>query len=78
MKNVPPPLNPAVLGALVPLPLGAPLEDVERFWLLSTLAALNGNRTRTAKQLGIALRTVRNKINQYANEGLAIPPAARR
>jgi farnesyl diphosphate synthase len=53
------------------------LPELERFWLLSTLSALKGNRTHSAEQLDIALRTVRNKINEYKAEGFAIPASQR-
>ena len=66
MKGVP-------LGALVALPLGLSLPELERFWLLSTLAALDGNRTHCSQQLDIALRTVRNKINEYRAQGFEVP-----
>jgi len=69
------PLRDAPLGTLVALPLGLSLPELERFWLLSTLAALEGNRTHCASQLDIALRTVRNKINEYRADGFDIPPS---
>ncbi|WP_243304845.1 sigma-54-dependent transcriptional regulator [Geothrix oryzisoli] len=65
------------LGTPVVLPLGLSLPELERFWLLSTLSALKGNRTHCAAQLDIALRTVRNKINEYKADGFAIPPSQR-
>lgn len=71
----PSPLRDAALGATVTLPLGLGLPELERFWLLSTLSALDGNRTRTAEQLGVALRTVRNKLRAYRKEGFEIPEA---
>ena len=67
------PLENVMLGTPVTLPLGLPLPDMERFWLLSTLSAVDGNRTRCAQQLNIALRTVRNKINEYREQGYKIP-----
>jgi DNA-binding NtrC family response regulator len=67
------PLVNAMLDTPVTLPLGLPLPDLERFWLLSTLAAVGGNRTHCAQQLNIALRTVRNKINEYKEQGYTIP-----
>ena len=70
------PLVGAPLGTLVSLPLGLSLPELERFWLLSTLSALDGNRTHCAQQLGIALRTVRNKINEYRAEGFQIPSSS--
>lgn len=71
------PLKNAPLGAMVALPLGLSLPELERFWLLSTLAALDGNRTHCAQQLDIALRTVRNKINEYRAQGFEIPESQR-
>ncbi|HLO67390.1 MAG TPA: helix-turn-helix domain-containing protein, partial [Holophaga sp.] len=67
------PLRGVPLGTLVALPLGIPLPDLERFWLLSTLSALEGNRTHCSQKLDIALRTVRNKINEYREAGFEIP-----
>jgi len=67
------PLQSAPLGTLVALPLGLSLPELERFWLLSTLAALEGNRTHCSQKLDIALRTVRNKINEYRAAGFEIP-----
>jgi two-component system response regulator FlrC len=67
------PLQGVPLGTLVALPLGMSLPDLERFWLLSTLSALEGNRTHCSQKLDIALRTVRNKINEYKVDGFEIP-----
>ncbi len=71
------PLVGVPMGTSVVLPLGLSLPELERFWLLSTLSALKGNRTHCAEQLDIALRTVRNKINEYKADGFAIPPSVR-
>ena len=71
------PLLGVPMGTPVVLPLGLSLPELERFWLLSTLSALKGNRTHCAEQLDIALRTVRNKINEYKADGFAIPPSQR-
>jgi two-component system response regulator FlrC len=67
------PLQEVPLGTLVALPLGLSLPELERFWLLSTLSALEGNRTHCSQKLDIALRTVRNKINEYRAAGFSIP-----
>ena len=71
------PVTNAPLGTPVALPLGLALPELERYWLLSTLAAVDGNRTRCAQLLGVALRTVRNKLNEYRAQGFIIPPAGR-
>ena len=49
------------------------LRDMERELILRRLDLTNGNRTRAAEMLGISVRTLRNKINQYRGEGLTIP-----
>jgi DNA-binding NtrC family response regulator len=41
------------------------LRDMERWWIVATLVRLEGNRTRAARELGISLRTLRNKIHEY-------------
>ena len=71
------PLVGVPMGTPVTLPLGLSLPELERFWLLSTLSALKGNRTHCAEKLDIALRTVRNKINEYKADGFAIPASQR-
>ncbi|MCE5230756.1 sigma-54 dependent transcriptional regulator [bacterium] len=41
------------------------LEEMERRLILRTLERTGGNRTRTADLLGVSVRTIRNKLNQY-------------
>lgn len=53
--------------------VGRTVADVERDLILSTLDHVFGNRTHAANILGISIRTLRNKLNQYADEGLSIP-----
>ncbi len=53
----------------LPIPTGLKLEDLERKYILQTLYFSQQNRTRTADTLGISIRTLRNKINQYKMEG---------
>lgn len=48
---------------------GRSLRDVERQLFEETLRASGGNRTKTAQMLGISVRTVRNKINEYGLRG---------
>ena len=67
------PLTEVALGRPVSLNLGFSLEKLERFWILSTLHALRGNRSQCAARLGIALRTVRNKLDRYRREGFKVP-----
>jgi two-component system, response regulator FlrC len=59
-------------GAVVNL-IGRKLEDVERDMILNTLDHALGNRTHAANILGISIRTLRNKLNQYKEAGVNIP-----
>lgn len=42
------------------------LHELERAHILDTLRNFNDNRTRAAKVLGISVRTLRNKLNEYS------------
>jgi len=54
------------------LPIGKPLKDLETHFILETLKHHQGNRTHAAKTLGISLRTLRNKINEFTAEGIDV------
>ncbi len=59
--------------------VGRTVADVERELILDTLDHTWGNRTHAANILGISIRTLRNKLNQYSDEGMDIPdPGERR
>ncbi|MCR6671742.1 sigma-54 dependent transcriptional regulator [Devosia ginsengisoli] len=59
--------------------VGRTVADVERDLILDTLDHTLGNRTHAANILGISIRTLRNKLNQYADEGTHVPePGERR
>ncbi len=49
--------------------IGQKLDEVERKYILQTLYFVHQNRTKAAEILGISIRTLRNKINQYRLEG---------
>jgi two-component system, response regulator FlrC len=53
--------------------VGRTVADVERDLILDTLDHCLGNRTHAAKILGISIRTLRNKLNEYSAEGVAVP-----
>ena len=42
-----------------------PLEELEKRHILLALELYNGNRTHAARKLGISIRTMRNKLNEY-------------
>ena len=52
------------------------MEDVERDLILETLGHTLGNRTHAATILGISIRALRNKLRDYAAQGVAVPPPA--
>ena len=64
--------NPVAVGHLV----GRTIADVERDMIVNTLDHCLGNRTHAANILGISIRTLRNKLSQYRDEGVDIPLAA--
>jgi|GEM_PF-2198489 DNA-binding NtrC family response regulator len=49
------------------------LAVVEQEHILQTLKIARGNRTHAAQILGISLRTLRNKIRQYREQGVFVP-----
>lgn len=53
--------------------VGRTVADVEQELILNTLNKCLGNRTHAANILGISIRTLRNKLKQYADSGLAVP-----
>ncbi len=64
--------NPQGVANLV----GRTIADVERDMIINTLDHCLGNRTHAANVLGISIRTLRNKLAQYRDDGLDIPAAA--
>jgi DNA-binding NtrC family response regulator len=53
--------------------VGRTVSDVEQNLILDTLDHCLGNRTHAAKILGISIRTLRNKLNEYEAVGLRVP-----
>ena len=53
--------------------VGRTVADVERDLIIDTLQHCLGNRTHAANILGISIRTLRNKLKLYSQDGIAIP-----
>ncbi|SDF56572.1 DNA-binding transcriptional response regulator, NtrC family, contains REC, AAA-type ATPase, and a Fis-type DNA-binding domains [Limimonas halophila] len=53
--------------------VGRTVADVERDLILNTLEHCLGNRTHAANILGISIRTLRNKLKAYSEEGVKVP-----
>jgi len=56
---------PGVPGQKLPL---SSLRDMEKRLIRASLAETGGNRTHAARILGISVRTLRNKLNEYRRE----------
>ena len=56
--------------------VGRRMEEVERDLIIQTLGHTLGNRTHAATILGISIRALRNKLRDYATQGIAVPPPA--
>ncbi|KJS42766.1 MAG: ATPase AAA, partial [Rhodospirillaceae bacterium BRH_c57] len=54
--------------------VGRTVADVERHLIIDTLRHTLGNRTHAATILGISIRTLRNKLKLYSDQGMPVPP----
>ncbi len=50
-----------------------PLDVMERHMIIKSLDRTEGNRTQAAQLLGISVRTLRNKLNEYRKLGIDVP-----
>ena len=46
------------------------IYEMEKELIIQTLEEVNGNKTKAADSLGISIRTLRNKLNEYKSTGL--------
>ena len=53
--------------------VGRTVAEVEQELILDTLDHCLGNRTHAANILGISIRTLRNKLKQYSEDGVSVP-----
>ncbi len=47
-----------------------PISEMEKHLIVKSLDKTSGNRTKAADLLGISVRTLRNKLNEYKKQGL--------
>ncbi|QGY39347.1 AAA domain-containing protein [Pseudodesulfovibrio cashew] len=64
--GAPPPSTPAEALSVMPI------HEMEKRLILQSLQETTGNRTRAAELLGISVRTLRNKLNEYKKQGLDV------
>ncbi len=48
---------------------GTTIHAMEKSLIMTTLQSVEGNRTKAASLLGISIRTLRNKLNEYSGNG---------
>jgi DNA-binding NtrC family response regulator len=53
--------------------VGSTVAEVEQQLIIDTLEHCLGNRTHAANILGISIRTLRNKLKEYSEAGVAVP-----
>ncbi len=56
--------------------VGMSMREAEKKLIFETLRQTQGNRTHAAQILGISIRTLRNKLNEYKAEGETFEPEA--
>ncbi len=54
--------------------VGQRMDAVEKALIIETLCSTAGNRTHAATILGISIRALRNKLRDYASQGVSVPP----
>jgi two-component system, response regulator FlrC len=54
--------------------VGQTVAAMEQQLIIETLSHCFGNRTHAANILGISIRTLRNKLKEYSDAGVAVPP----
>jgi DNA-binding NtrC family response regulator len=75
-----PPIRPFELSAVdracIERLVGHTLALIEREFILQTLRDNQGNRTRSARLLAISIRSLRDKIRSYRDQGESVPEPA--
>ena len=67
-EHCPADIRGASVAGHLPVASGS-LWEMERDLIFKTLARVNDNRTHAAKELGISIRTLRNKLREYRDGG---------
>ncbi|MGL4986992.1 MAG: sigma-54-dependent transcriptional regulator [Treponemataceae bacterium] len=65
LADLPPEIAKKTTQNMIQVPLGIPLEEAERIILQENLAALKGNKSKTADVLGIGRKTLHRKLDEY-------------
>lgn len=68
-EHCPVEIRDAASPLVVPQPGNGSLWEMERDLIFKTLMRVKDNRTHAAKELGISIRTLRNKLREYRTDG---------
>ena len=71
LHDLPESLAPERQAPIVTLPMGLPIEDVEKAYILKTLELLQGNKSKAAQVLGIGKKTLYRRLHEY---GIQVEP----
>ena len=55
-------------SGVIPVRVGATVDEMERLLIVRTLEATGQNKTRAAEVLGISLKTLHNKLKEYSHQ----------
>ena len=66
-----PAVAPMPSGETITVRIGATLAECERNMIFTTLTHCNGNKTRAAAMLGVSVKTLYNRLNEYQHESAA-------
>lgn len=74
LPTVADPAMPETDDSALTISVGASIDDAERQLILATLKSFQGDKKAAAETLGISLKTLYNRLNEYGDEEAA-PPA---
>ena len=66
LSDLPEPVREAEQNSSIRIQIGTPLAEAERHIIMETLAAYNGNKSKTADILGIGRKTLHRKLDEFA------------
>jgi two-component system, NtrC family, response regulator AtoC len=61
-------------GPAITIPIGTSMADAERQLILATLEHFNQQKERTAAALGVSLKTLYNRLKEYAADKVDVAP----
>ena len=69
-SNVAPALRVLREGDSITIPLGTAIATAERLLVVATLDHCDGDKRRAARTLGISLKTLYNRLHEYADDAV--------